>query len=517
MEKFVEQHGRNVKGVLSGFDRLVFRGSLRMLSFTAGMMGFLSKMGVLLKDFGEYVETETQRLKAASVAEAQRLGRPIIYLQSSRTDKEPIARKIAKDEGIEEGLICILRCVEPCMSYEIRRDPKRKKLVLEPRLRKCLHLYHYWIDPVFGFMSARIQTWFPFTIHVCLNGREWLERQMDRKGMRYERRENCFVGIEQSEGAQKLMDKQLRISWPQALNKVSKRLNPAHAKMFGHSIFGAYYWSVHQSEWATDLMFRSASGLSKIYTALVHGAIAVFSSRDVMRFLGRKTHGSFRGEVVSDYRERPEGIRVRHRVGANSVKMYDKQGSILRVETTINDPKGFKVFRPKEGEPEGPRDWRPMRKGIADLHRRAQVSQQSNERYLDALASLDTHESTRKLVAPMCRAVVWKGHRVRGIRPWSSEDHDLLETISRGEFVVNGMRNRDIVRVLYGTKHQDPDHRRRAASRVTRKLRMLRAHGIIKKVPRTHRYVVTARGKAAISAALKLQVISLSQLNDIAA
>ena len=117
----------------------------------------------------------------------------------------------------------------------------------------------------------------------------------------------------------------------------------------------------------------------------------------------------------------------------------------------------------------------------------------------------------------MCRAVVWKGHRVRGIRPWSSEDHDLLETISRGEFVVNGMRNRDIVRVLYGTKHQDPDHRRRAASRVTRKLRMLRAHGIIKKVPRTHRYVVTARGKAAISAALKLQVISLSQLNDIAA
>ena len=158
MEKFVEQHGGTVKGVLSGFDRLVFRGSLRMLSFTAGMMGFLSEMGVLLKDFGEYVERVTQRLKAASVAKAQRLGRPIIYLQSSRTAKEPIARKIAKDEGIEEGLICILRCVEPCMSYDIRRDRNRKRLVLEPRLRKCLHVYHYWIDPVFGLMSARIQT-----------------------------------------------------------------------------------------------------------------------------------------------------------------------------------------------------------------------------------------------------------------------------------------------------------------------------------------------------------------------
>ena len=515
MEKFIQQHGKNITGVVSGFDRLVLRGSLRLLSFTAGMMGFLSMMGVLLKEFGEYVEGATKQLKAASVEEAERLGRPIRYLQSSRTDKELIARKIAKDDRIEEGLICILKCVEPCMSYDIRRDPERKELVLEPRLRKCLHLYHYWIDPVFGFMSARIQTWFPFTIQVCLNGREWLGRQMDKRGIRYERRKNCFVGIEQAAEAQKLMDKQLRISWPRALKKVSKRVNPAHRKMFGHSLFGEYYWSVHQSEWATDVMFRSTSELSKIYTALVHGGIAVFSSRDVMRFLGRKMHGSFQGEVVSDYRERPEGIRVRHRVGANSVKVYDKQGSILRVETTINDPKGFKVYRPKEGEPDGPREWRPMRKGIADLHRRAQVSQQSNERYLEALASLDTHEPTKKLVAPMCRAVVWKGQRVRGIRPWSSEDRDLLETISRGEFVVNGMRNRNIVQYLYGGKNRKPEDIPRLASRVTRKLRMLRAHGIIKKVPRTHRYLVTARGKEAVSAALKLQVISLNQLTDL--
>ena len=199
------------------------------------------------------------------------------------------------------------------------------------------------------------------------------------------------------------------------------------------------------------------------------------------------------------------------------MKVYDKQGSILRVETTINDPKGFKVFRPKEGEPDGPCQWRPLRKGIADLHRRAQVSQRSNERYLDALASLNTHEPTRKLVEPMCRAVVWKGQRVRGIRPWCSEDRDLLEGISRGEFVVNGLRNRDIVRHLYGEKLRNPEDRRRAASRATRKLRMLRAHRIIRKVPRTHRYVVTARGREAVSAALKLQVISLSQLNNIAA
>jgi len=516
MEKFIQQHGEKVTGVVSGFDRLVLRGSLRMLSYTAGMMGFLSAMGVLLKDFGEYVERVTKQLKEASVAEAERLGRPMRYLQSSRTAKEPIARKIAEGDGIEQGLICILSCVEPCMSYEIRRDRESKKLVLEPRLRKCLHLYHYWIDPVFGFMSARIQTWFPFAIHVCLNGREWLGRQMDRKGMSYERRENCFVRIENVRAAQKLMNRQLGISWPRALERVVKRVNPAHGKIFGRHQ-AQYYWSAYQSEWATDVMFRSASELSEIYAGLVQGAIAVFSSEDVMRFLGRKMHGSFQGEVVSDYRERPEGIRVKHRVGDNSVRVYDKYGILLRVETTINDPKGFKVFRPKEGEPDGRCDWRPLRKGIADLYRRAQVSQQSNERYLDALASLNTDEATSKLVAPMCRAVVWKGQRVRGIRPWFSEDRDLLQAINRGEFALNGVRNRDIVRHLYGGKLRNPEDRRRAASRVTRKLRMLRAHGIIRKVPRTHRYVVTARGREAVSAALKLQMISLSQLNDIAA
>ena len=101
---------------------------------------------------------------------------------------------------------------------------------------------------MFGFMSARIQTWFSFTIHVCLNGREWLGRQMDRKGMSYERRENCFVWIENVRAAQRLMDRQLRISWPRTLEKVVKRVNPAHRKIFGRSPVAEYYWSVHQSQ-----------------------------------------------------------------------------------------------------------------------------------------------------------------------------------------------------------------------------------------------------------------------------
>jgi len=131
----------------------------------------------------------------------------------------------------------------------------------------------------------------------------------------------------------------------------------------------------HQSEWATDIAFNDAKAITPLYPALVLHAIRRFSSGDVMRFLGGKVHGGFQGEIVSDFKDRPEGLRVQHRVGGNSVKMYAKAGSILRVETTIHDARGIKSFRPKEGGPESERKWRPLRKGTADLHRRVEVSQ----------------------------------------------------------------------------------------------------------------------------------------------
>ncbi len=114
----------------------------------------------------------TERLIAASLAAAEESARPIQYLPSAQTRKEDLARDIAQRDGIQEGLICVLTCVEPCKTYEIHRNRQEKLLQLRLRLRKCKFLYHYWIDPQFGFMSARIQTWFPFSIQVCMNGRD---------------------------------------------------------------------------------------------------------------------------------------------------------------------------------------------------------------------------------------------------------------------------------------------------------------------------------------------------------
>jgi hypothetical protein len=242
----------------------------------------------------------------------------------------------------------------------------------------------------------------------------------------------------------------------------------------------------------------------------------VFSSRDVMRFLGKKPHGNFQGEVVSDYRERPEGIRVKHQLKQNSVKIYDKQGSVLRVETTINDPSDFRVFRPKQDDPEGPCQWQPMRKGIADLRRRAEVSQASNERYLEALASLRSDQPLCELLTPVCRPACWKGRHVRALQPWSPADRSLLQAISRGEFAINGVRNRDLVALLSPRALHSPEEKRRASGRVTRQLRLLRAHGILRKVPHTHRYVLTERGQKITTATLHYQNLTLEQLTNAA-
>jgi hypothetical protein len=185
VEEFLSRHADAVTGTLSGFDRLVFRGTLRMLAHRSGMMGYLWAMQVLLKDFASHAQALTRQLREASEELARRSVRPIRYLASSATSKEDIARQIARADGIERGLICILTVVEPCLSYEIERHRDSKRLELRPRHRKCLFLYHYHVHPMFGFMHARIQTWFPFSIQICLNGREWLARSLDAAGVGY--------------------------------------------------------------------------------------------------------------------------------------------------------------------------------------------------------------------------------------------------------------------------------------------------------------------------------------------
>lgn len=160
------------------------------------MKRHLSRQDVPRRLFGAHVETTTKRLKEASLAEANRLDLPIVYLRSSQTRKESVAKAILAGHPVDQGLVCVLTCVEPRMSWDMRRNADIKQLELVYRLRKCLHLYQYYRDPLLGFMHARIQTWHPFQIQACLNGRGWLARRLDEAGSRYARHENSLPYLE---------------------------------------------------------------------------------------------------------------------------------------------------------------------------------------------------------------------------------------------------------------------------------------------------------------------------------
>lgn len=517
MEKFVSRYGSLVTGVLSGFDRLVFRGHLIEIIRDSGMYFFLVAAKIRLLDFKDFVIATTNRLKEASLAEAGKLGRPVLYLDSPKVNKEDLARQVLTQHPVKEGLICAMTALEPCMTFEYHRSQNRDERGLRLRPGKCLHLYKYYLHPRFGFMNARIQTWFPFHVQICLNGREWLARQLERKGRSdFKRVDNCFTSLGDPLLAQRLMDEQLTTDWPRALDAIARRLNPLHQSIF-KPLPMDYYWSTYQTEWATDVIFKDPRTLAGIYPMLVRHAMHHFKSPDVMRFLGRKAHGNFTGELVTSFKDRAEGVRVKHWLRGNSVKMYDKAGSVLRVETTVAETTDFKVLRPRHDDPEGKLAWRPLRKGVADLHRLAQLAQRSNDAYLEALAVVDNTTPCSQLFDAVSRPVLDDGRRFRALRLGDPDDLALLQAISRGEFATAGFRNRDLRRLLYSNfRRPSPDELRRLCARISRRLRLIRAHGVIRKIPKTHRYRITERGQVLTAALFAARDANVKQLLSMA-
>jgi hypothetical protein len=511
MKSFLQRYGSRIHGILHGLDRVRFRGTLRALSYVRGMSGFLFGIGVPFKDFEKYVRKTSLQIRQATHDRATASGRPLETFRSP--DKEAYARFVAQRDGITAGLIGIFGATESCLSYEVRGNGGTKKLELHMRPRKCLHYYHYYLHPTFGLMHVRLQTWFPFSIHVCLNGREWLARQLDEGGIPYQQSDNCLVEIADLSRAQQLADAQLETDWPTVLGQLARQANPAHDTLFARRPMD-YYWSVEQSEWASDVLFRDPADLARLYPQLVHHDIEHLSCADVLRFLGRKEAGT--SEIHSSKKTRREGVRVKHWINGNSIKMYDKQGQILRIETTLNNVSDYRAYRTKEGDDGGAKQWMPMRKGVADLARRAEVSQAGNSRYLDTLATVEDTTPLAELTTRVCQPVHWQGQRARALNPLADKDAALLTAVNRGEFTLNGFRNRDLRPLLFGDKPVPPAIERRQAAAVTRQLRLLRAHGLIRKVSGTHRYILTDQGRTIINALLAARQADTRKLTNAA-
>jgi hypothetical protein len=320
------------------------------------------------------------------------------------------------------------------------------------------------------------------------------------------------------DAAQDLLNKQFEVNWSDMLTKLALKSCPALAKVI-RPLKPAYYWSADNTEWATDIMFKSVESLDALYPSLLHHAMHVSDSPSVMRYFGRRQAGGvYPDEIISDYRRRYEGIRVKHWKNHNSVKMYNKSGSILRIETTINSTRDFKVYRHPDDNLNRPASWQKMRKGVGDLYRRCEISDQCNHRYAEALASAQVEEKLKEVVAPACNTIRKNGRTYRGLNPWQDQDYQLLSFLAKGENVLNGFRNKDLRRWLYPeSEDADKQRYRRYAGRTTRRIKLLRVHGLVKKVAKENRYVLTAKGQKFACALMSASAVDIKGLTELAA
>jgi hypothetical protein len=418
---FEELHRDRVSGSLAMFDRMIFKGHLSALYKQDGARCFLWTQGVALKDFTAYARATTERIANNARRLVTDAGRPVISFDHVKTrnrtqHKDELAKSIAEADGVTEGIICLISAVESCWSFQVRKRHNTGRLELFRRERKCLHHYLYVIDDEFGFMHVRIQGWIPYECQIYINGREWLARQLDKRGIGYVRWDNSLLAIDDLDAAAGLCERFAHKAWPRVLNAFARRLNPLLPAIRAAN-YGGYYWVLDQAEIATDVMFTTRPRLLAVWPDLVRHAALNMSSEDVLGFLGRKLHPSLQAQVVTDTKRRPEGWRVRHRLAGNWVKVYDKV-SVLRVETTINNPREFRIARwvtSDTGRRE--RRWCPMRKGVSDLWRTYQVGIAANHRYLDALAAAPLKGEGVAALDALCRPRTTRGRRYARFSP----------------------------------------------------------------------------------------------------
>ncbi len=510
---FTQKFADAIVSVLGCFDRVIFKGHLPFGN-DGHLHSFVDyRLGMRRKDFLPMVEPLSESLVDHAKATASAAGVPYQYFDR-RQRKDELVRKMLKDHAVTEGLVAVLCFKETCRSVKLAKGQQRPWLYYTKRQQRVL--YYYFLDPDFGLMDIRLQTFFPFTIQVYVNGHEWLAQQMLAKKLGFSQCDNAFVELDDPDQAQRIADRFAHLPWPKILDRWAGLVNPlltSQPWLKPHS----YYWVIDQAEFSTDILFRSRAALAALYPRLLDHALLRFSAADILTFLGRKLDPRFQGEVLTDCKkERWPGARVKHRMKNNWLKMYDKFGLILRIETVINQPREFRVRRSCTRQGQQQMLWLPMNKGVCNFYHYQHVAQAANHRYLDALAVVDMPTATEKQLDHLCQPVPFHGRRRRGLNPLRAEEQQLFLAILRGDHLLNGFRNRDLVERLYQRSPKDSCEQRRRTARVSRLIQLLRAHRLVAKVPHSYRYQVTDKGQALMSAAVYVRHKTFpKELNDV--
>ena len=504
VELLTERYKEQIAGVLSCYDRIIIQGTLPNWCYASGMTSYLYLHEIRIFDYPKWAQPLREAIRENAERLARENGMEIEFVRSRKNHgKENRVKEILNKRGGQPGLVCILSAMERCGSYKPWYDKKKKKAYLKPDDGKCLHYYFYFIDDDLGLCSVRVPTWCPFRLQIYCNGHSYLARQMDKRQIEYRALDNAFGWIADLEAAQQLANEFRADRLHRKLDEFANRFCPV-SKQF-HQI---YHWSLDQVEFATDIVFAKQSDLQAIYERLTRAAIHTVKPDNIATFLGRKLNGNYQDEMGNRYNTRIEGTRIKHTMGPVTIKMYDKFRRILRIETTVVNVSFFKHYR-QVAHRDGTRSmkWAEMRRTIYSLAPLRALLLAANRRYLEFISTIeDDHVGAAKL-NKISTPVEENERSYRGFNFFDPDDEELLTALGSGEFNISGFQNRDLRR-----RFKDQN-----TGQISRQMKRLRTHGLIKKIGKTYKYYLTALGKQVVALGLKLkQLYIIPQLSMVA-
>lgn len=485
-----ERYRERMVGVLSCYDRIVITGTLPGVCYAGGMTSFLYSRGIRIFDYARFAEPLRERIRACAQEACAEAGIQIEHINKPHVRKEDVVAKVLARRGEHPGLVHVISAMEACESYRPWHDKGSGKTALKPDSGKCLHYYFYFIDEKFGLCYLRVPTWCPFRLQFYCNGHSWLARKLTACGIEFSLADNAFVRIEDIDRAQALADTMRPDELHRRLDRYAKRFCPV-AGVFRQ----AYHWSLMQVEYSTDLIFRSEASLNPLYESLSRQAVLAVKAEQVASFLGKKITPLLAQELGSRFATRIEGTCIKHRFGKTGVKMYDKFGRILRLETTTNDVSFFKHHRKVEHrDRHSTRELAPLKKTIYSLIDLREILLSCNRRYLEFLSAIEDTSSGERELTRLTEPQREGDRTIKGLNFFERAEQKLLRALQRPEFNIHGMRR----------AHLTPFVPELSPSRLSRQLHRLRSLGLIKRVTRSYRYYLTRLGRSAIAAACSL-------------
>jgi hypothetical protein len=492
-ELITEQYKEQIHGTLSCYDRIVLRGTIPVWCFADGMTSVLHAEKIQIFDYPDKLANPLrEQIRANAERVAAENGIEIDFIRKIKEfRKEDRIQVILSKRGTQPGLVHIFSAMETCNSYKPWHDRQTGKNALINDSGKCLHYYFYFIDPLLGLCYLRVPTWCPFQLQFYFNGHNWLDAKLAKHTISHVLKDNIFLEISDFASAQELSDKIRVEDLHQVLDIVAERYCPV-IKPYRLS----YHWSIMQAEYATDIVFKKQSDFQLLYEPLIRTAIHSVKPENIATFLGDKLHGNFQGEIGNNFNTRIQGTRIKHQMGAVSIKMYDKFSLALRIETTVNDVSQFRLYREVD-QRDGSKikKMAVMKKNIYSLFPLIRLLKASNHRYLEFISTFPDPTDGMKKLNTVTQTVTSAERNYKGFNFFAEADQKLLTVIARGEFNISGFRNQSLQPFLSG---QNPNQ-------ISRILKRLRLHGLIKKVGSTYKYYLTSLGKLVITLGLRLK------------